>query len=103
MEESVRVTLDFSNCKYLGEVFLEMRNKMKWEDWYGENLYAIWDILTGLPHHGDDFTIVRPYFYSNIPFGQNHEFTEYIDQICEVFLRAERMYGEVSVHIEYLP
>ena len=31
------------------------------------------------------------------------DFTEYMDKLCTVFLRAERMYGEVSVHIEYLP
>lgn len=103
MEEIISVTLDFSKCKYLGEVFQEMRTKMKWEDWYGENLYAIWDILTGLPYYGNNFTILRPYFYTNIPHEQDKQFTEYIDKICAVFLRAERMYGEITVHIEYLP
>ena len=103
MEEIISVTLDFSKCKYLGEVFLEMRTKMEWEDWYGENLYAIWDILTGLPYYGNNFTILRPHFYTNIPHEQDKQFTEYIDKICAVFLRAERMYGEITVHIEYLP
>lgn len=103
MEEPICVTLDFSKCKYLGEVFLEMRTKMEWEDWYGENLYAIWDILTGLPYYGNDFTIIRPYSYTNIPHEQDQQFTEYIDKICAVFLRAERLYGDISVHIEYLP
>lgn len=73
------------------------------EHWHGENLYAIWDILTGLPYYGNNFTIVRPYFYTNIPHEQDKQFTEYVDKICAVFLRAERMYGEISVHIEYLP
>lgn len=64
MEERVSVILDFTQCKYVGEMYLEMRKKMKWEDWYGENLYALWDILTSLPHEGDDFTIIRPYHYT---------------------------------------
>ena len=102
MEEIVSVTLDFSKCKYLGEVFQEMRTKMKWEDWYGENLYAIWDILTGLPYYGNNFTIIRPYLHQS-PHEQDKQFTEYIDKICAVFLRAERLYGDISVHIECQP
>ena len=103
MEETVAVTLDFSKCQYISEVYLEMREKMKWEDWYGPNLDALWDILTGLPYYGNEFTIVRPYAYNNIPHEQNKQFTDYIDKICAVFLRAERMYGEITVRIEYLP
>ena len=102
MEERIPVVLDFSKNKYIGEVFLEMRTKMKWEDWYGENLYALWDILTGLPHYGNDFTIIRPYAYEDIPYGQDRQFTAYVDKICAVFQRAEHMYGEISVRIEYL-
>lgn len=103
MEEKVSVTLDFSKCKYISEIYLEMRTKMKWEDWYGPNLDALWDILTGLPYYGNDFTIIRPYIYRDIPYEQDKLFTEYVDKLCTVFLRAERMYGEITVHIEYLP
>lgn len=103
MEETVSVTLDFSRCKYISEIYLELRKKMKWEEWYGPNLDALWDILTGLPYYGNDFTIIRPYAYRDIPHEQDKLFTEYMDKLCTVFLRAERMYGEISVHIEYLP
>lgn len=102
MEETVSVILDFSKCKYISEIYHEMRAKMKWEDWYGPNLDALWDILTGLPYYGNDFTIIRPYVYRNIPHEQDKLFTEYMDKLCTVFLRAERMYGEITVRIEYL-
>ena len=101
MEERVAVTLDITKCRYIGEVFREIRTKMHWEDWYGENLYAVWDVLTGLPHYGDDITIRRPYKYTNIPYGQNESFTKYVDKICEVFQQAEQTYGEITVRIEY--
>ena len=101
MGKRIAVTLDFTKCRYWKELYLEMRKKMKWVDWYGENLDALWDILTGLPYKGDDFTIRRPYSYTNIPYGQNESFTKYVDKICDVFQQAEQTYGEITARIEY--
>ena len=33
---------------------------MAWEPWYGENLDALHDILTGLPHRGSRFVLMLP-------------------------------------------
>ena len=33
---------------------------MHWQDWYGENLDSLWDILTGLPFYGRRFTFRLP-------------------------------------------
>ena len=33
---------------------------MNWQECYGENLDALWDILTGLPHRGKSFIIIPP-------------------------------------------
>ncbi len=54
------VFLDFSECGDIPSLYAEMRHKMKWESWYGENLDALYDILTGLPHHGKRFLIRMP-------------------------------------------
>ena len=94
MEETISVTLDFSECKYLGEVFLEMRTKMKWEDWYGENLYAVWDILTGLPYYGDDFHIIKPQSYPNSDFCMQ------INKICQIFTEVQSKHGNIRVAID---
>lgn len=54
------VILDFSACEDRAGLYAEMRQKMEWEDWYGENLDALSDILTGLPHKGRRFVIRLP-------------------------------------------
>lgn len=100
MEERIAVTLDFTNCKYLSEVFKEMRTKMEWDDDFGENLSALWDILRGMPYKGDDFTIIRPRTFTNIPHGQDQAFTEYVDKICAIFQRAQER-GIITVDVLY--
>ena len=100
MEERVAVTLDFTPCKHLSDVFKEMRRKMEWDEDYGENLSALWDILWGMPYKGNDFTIIRPRHFTNIPYGQDQKFTEYVDKICSIFQRAQQQ-GIISVDIVY--
>lgn len=100
MDERVKVTLDFTGCKYIGELFREMRTKMEWDDDLGENLSALWDILWGMPYRGDDFTIIRPRWFTGISHGQNASFTEYVDKICSIFQRAESQ-GILTARIEY--
>ncbi|MBC5717463.1 barstar family protein [Colidextribacter sp. 210702-DFI.3.9] len=101
MNERIAVTLDFTACKYIPELYKEMRTKMEWDDDFGENLSALWDILTGMPYKGDDFTIIRPVRFENIPHGQNDIFTEYVDKLCAIFQRAQDRYGNITATIRY--
>ena len=54
------VTIDFSRCMSRRDLYCELRCKMEWQDWYGETLDALWDILTGLPHKGTAFALIPP-------------------------------------------
>ena len=54
------VFLDFSACADIPALYAELRHQMGWEGWYGENLDALHDILTGLPHRGTRFLITPP-------------------------------------------
>ena len=101
MNERIAVTLDFTSCKYIPELFREMRRAMDWDEDFGENLSALWDILRGMPYRGDDFTIIRPVRFEGIPHGQDDIFTEYVDKICAVFQRAQERYGDISVTVRY--
>lgn len=101
MNERIAVTLDFTSCKYIPELFREMRRKMDWDEDFGENLSALWDILRGMPYRGDDFTIIRPVRFEGIPHGQDDIFTEYVDKICAVFQRAQERYGDILVTVRY--
>ena len=100
MENRETVTLDFNSQKYIYYIYQEMREKMEWEDDYGENLDALWDILRGMPHKGDDFLILRPVRYTGIPYGDNDAFTEYVDSICDVFQKGHDR-GILTVKIQY--
>jgi RNAse (barnase) inhibitor barstar len=61
-----------------------MRQKMAWKDWYGENLDALHDILTGLPHRGTRFVLTLP--SEDAP----PEVRLYADRIASVFQDYEK-------------
>ncbi len=42
------IILDFSKCKYLGEIHLMLKEKFGLPEYYGENWDALWDCLDGL-------------------------------------------------------
>lgn len=95
-----QVTIDFSKCKYMSELFKEMRTKMEWDSWYGQNLDALWDILRGMTYKGDDFTIIRPRYFTGIPHGENAAFTDYVDKICSIFQKAQEQ-SILTVQFKY--
>ena len=54
------VRLDFSGCQSRSELYALMAERMLWQESYGRNLDALYDILTGLPHYGRSFVIRLP-------------------------------------------
>ena len=54
------VTLDCSACRERAALYEVMSSAMLWEDFYGRNLDALYDIVTGLPHLGKRFRILLP-------------------------------------------
>ena len=41
------IVIDFSKCKYPIDLHNEIREKLELPKWYGNNLDALWDMLTG--------------------------------------------------------
>ncbi len=41
------IVIDFSKCKYPMDLHNELREKLELPEWYGNNLDALWDMLTG--------------------------------------------------------
>jgi protein-tyrosine phosphatase len=75
------VHLDFSQCRSKSEMYAQMRDRMLWQPSYGENLDAIYDILTGLDYHGRSFTITLP--------EQDSPIYSYARNVAGVFAEAE--------------
>lgn len=40
--------LDFSQCRYSGEIYAIIQKEMELPEWFGNNLSAFWDALTGM-------------------------------------------------------
>ena len=54
------VLLDFSEAADIQSLYRELREKMAWEPWYGDNLDALYDVLTGMEHRGKRFVLTMP-------------------------------------------
>lgn len=86
--------LDFSNCKYLGEVHEIIKNVLELPDWYGQNLDALWDSITGLMYVPAEIKIIYK------PKEINPELSKEIIKIINVFKEAENEYNEISLSVE---
>ena len=74
--------IDFAGCESREELYAVLRREMAWEDWYGGNLDALWDVLTGLPHEGERFTVALP--------RADSPAYDYAEKIRAVFREAEQ-------------
>ena len=54
------VIVDFTACAEISELYGELREKLGYESWVGDNLDALYDVLTGLPHRGTRFVLRMP-------------------------------------------
>ncbi len=54
------VIVDFTACAEISELYGELRCKLRYESWVGDNLDALYDVLTGLPHRGTRFVLRMP-------------------------------------------
>ena len=82
------VTIDFTGCKYMIELHQEMARQLEFPSFYGNNLAALWDCLTGIIE-----TPVEVHFkgIDRLPKDLQQEALK----MYQVFVEAEEKYGEV--------
>ena len=87
--------LDFSDCRYLGEVHKIIHKKLELPQWYGNNLDALWDTLTGMMYVPANIKIIyKP---------KKIVSTELFDEVCkivEVFKEAMQEYNEFELSVD---
>ena len=54
------VELDFSHCTQRSELYEVLRREMEWDEDWGSNLDALWDVVTGMKHRGEWFRVTLP-------------------------------------------
>ncbi len=75
-----RIILDFSDCKYLGEVHKLLKAKFGFPEYYGENWDALWDCLYGR-FDGTGTALIELHGFSSM----NEELKEHSVTMLEIF------------------
>ena len=74
------IILDFTGCKYLGEIHLILKIKFGLPAYYGENWDALWDCMHGLFYQRGDYK-VNIYGFLSLP----EDLREYCVTMLEIF------------------
>ena len=83
-----KVTVDFGECRYMLDLYEAMADALGFPEWYGKNLDALWDCLTGI--------IEVPVEVHFKGIGKlSEELQSEALKMFEIFVRAEQEYGEV--------
>ena len=80
---SGELMLDLSACRDRAGIYAVLRREMEWQDWYGSNLDALWDVLSGLEHRGSRFRLVMP--------PPDAEIAPYANLVRETFREAGKL------------
>ncbi len=87
-----KVTIDFAGCKNIYEIHSRMNEKLDFPDFYGENLDALWDVLTG-------FIEWNQIIYLKGCADVDEKLISYMQKVIEVFQEAEEMYEKIEIHV----
>lgn len=83
--------LDFSGCNYLGEIYEVIKKELELPEWFGANLDALWDAVTGMMYTPAEIRIYRSV--------SNSKLLPEVDKIITLFHEAEATYHEISVTV----
>ena len=89
------VIIDFSECEYPLDLHNEIKEKLELPEWYGNNLDALWDMLTGFIETPVSITVI---FKPETKATENLK--ESVLKIIETFKEASEEDEEIKFSYE---
>lgn len=86
-----KIEVDFSGCRYIGELYFELKKKLELPDWCGENPDALRDALTGIMYTPTEISIKKT--------TARKEIQEHANSIVDTMHEAEALYHEISITV----
>ena len=74
--------LDFSECRYLGEIYDVIKNELELPAWFGANPDALWDAVTGFMYTPAEVRISRT--------AGRSELLPDVDEIIAIFRKRKK-------------
>ena len=81
--------LDFSQCGCVFEVYATIRDELELPEWFGANLDALWDALTGIMYVPAKITVSK--------HVANEDLSDLVAKIIAMLHEAEDTYHEIEV------
>ena len=95
MEEKKTITLDLTDCKYLGELHERIRVAFDFPEWYGANWDAFWDLLwSGCD--ADEVVIVGEQTMSNEFNSHLKAMHEMLDELVKERTEDSNIYDDIK-------
>ena len=89
------IVIDFSKCKYPMDLHNEIRKKLELPEWYGNNLDALWDMLTGFIETPIEITVI---YKPENKAAENLK--ENVLKVIETFKEASEEDEEIKINIK---
>ena len=89
------IVIDFSKCKYPMDLHNEIREKLELPEWYGDNLDALWDMLTGFIETPIEVTVI---YKPENKMAENLK--ESVLKVIETFKEASEEDEEIKINIK---
>ena len=89
------IVIDFSKCKYPMDLHNQLSEKLELPEWYGNNLDALWDMLTGFIETPISITVI---FKPDTKASENLK--ENVLNIIETFKEAAQEDDEIKFSYE---
>ncbi len=82
MKKQEKLIVDFTECKYFTDMHKRIKEGMKFPDYYGENLDALWDLIS---EPRDAFITIKG--IHDLP----KSFDEYVEKLLKTFEEAKEL------------